>query len=114
MMYRAIDVQVLLEAATSGANAEFRMYVEDPHIPENHGLWHVRGQEGGKFSAEKRSDDGSHDFAIAIGPLTQAILGEPSLGSLVRQGAVEVRNPAGLHSAERALPPHPTFCLDFF
>lgn len=114
MMYRAVDVRALLEAATSASDAEFRVLVVDPHMPENHGVWHVRGQAGGTLTAEKRAEDGGHDFSIAVGPFTQAVLGEPSLASLARQGAVDVRNPAGLLSAERALPHHPTFCLDFF
>ena len=110
MMYRALDVPALLETISCEETGEFFMLVDDPHMESNRGPWRVRFGEG---TTEVEKAD-AVDFEIGIGAFSQALLGEPSLTAVARQGAVKVTGESGFRSACRLLSPFPTFCLDFF
>ena len=110
MMYRLTDVPGVLRTIRSEQQGEFAFEVEDPAMTENQGPWKVRfGPEG--TEVEK---GGSPDFSIGIPALSQAVLGEPSFEAVAHQGAVDVKNRNGFDAAKRLLPPHPTYCMDFF
>lgn len=110
MMYRAVDVLTVLNSIPCEEDLEFSFTIDDPHLSENTGPWTVRGSKG--IVSVEKSDES--DFEIGIQPFTQAALGEPSLGTVLRHGEVAVKNRKGLEAALRFFTPHPTFCLDFF
>jgi len=110
MQYRILDIPRVLGSVTADAEGEFCFEVDDPQLSENRGPWQVRFRSG-QTEVER---GGTPDFALGVGALTQAVLGGPSFDDIVRQGAVIVSNPNGIASARKLLPPHPTFCMDFF
>ena len=110
VMYRVTDVPESLKAMRNRHKGEFSIRVIDDIIPENEGPWRV------SFSA-----DGTHvekaqkaDIEMPIGIFTQALLGEPSLNDMIRNGMVCQDKREALHSMELLLPPSPTYCTDFF
>lgn len=110
MQYRILDVAKVFATIQAEGAGEFSFGVDDPHLPENRGPWHVHFKDG-QTQIER---GGVPDFSIGIGALTQAVLGGPSFSDVQRQGAVSVSRPDGATAASRFLPPHPTFCMDFF
>lgn len=109
-MFRVTDVPAVLRAVKTEESGEFRIAVEDDTIAENRGPWLVQYSKDGVSVTP--CDEA--DLAIDIRRFVQAMLGEPCLADLARNGLVNVENPDGLRAAIRFLPPMPTVCLDFF
>lgn len=110
-MFRLLDVPLALRALKPRASGEFVMAVADPDIVENRGTWAVQYDSNG-VSVERTS--ASAGLEIEVRHLVQAVLGEPSLKSLVEQGFVEVADESQAIAAERLMEPSATYCADFF
>jgi predicted acetyltransferase len=105
VMYRALNVPVALESLASSGSGSFAIGVQDAVLPENDGPWQVCF-EGGSSSLSRAL---TADFELDERSVAQALLGQPSLDDLVRNGIA-----AGVDAAQRFLPPSPTFCIDYY
>ena len=110
VMYRAVDVPECLRAIKNRHKGEFTLRVIDPIIPDNEGPWHVSYSIDGT-RVEKSS---KADIELSIGHFTQALLGQPSLNDMMRNGMICEKDREALHGMEILLPPCPTYCTDFF
>ena len=109
-MYRALHVPRCLSALSTRETGAFSIEVHDELLPGNRGPWRVGFSPG-----EVKVEPCAHaDLVTDIRAFTQALLGEPSLASLMRHGLVQVRSEEALRNAERLLPSFPTYCLDQF
>jgi predicted acetyltransferase len=110
VMYRATDVPALLRALKPEGSGEFTVLVPDNEIPQNVGPWKV------EFSPKEVSVEASEtaDIELPIQTFVQALLGEPSLTDLIRNGLVCSKSEKALLAAQLLLPPSPTYCSDFF
>jgi predicted acetyltransferase len=110
VMYRVIDVPESLRAMRNKHKGEFTLAIDDSILQENSGPWHVSfSADGTRVERTK-----SAQIRMTIGRFTQALLGEPSLNDMIRNGTVCCENREALHSMELLLPPSPTYCTDFF
>lgn len=105
VMYRLLNFQDALTQMTSTGTGEFSVAIQDSDIPENNGSWQVCFADGKTNVSRTGRSDTEWDARSAV----QALLGQPSLNDLVRNGVV--RDSAG---ARLLLPPIPTFCIDYF
>jgi predicted acetyltransferase len=110
IMYRVLDVPASLQAQSSQGSGEFTIAIDDPHLPENCGPWKVTYNSEG--TVVERADHAC--ITLNIWRFTQALLGEPSLGDLERNGLVASTSAAELKAAEQLLPPLPVTCLEAF
>ncbi len=110
IMYRVTDVPAALAGVQSFGLGSFTFQVIDDVVPENCGPWLVTFNLEGVTIVPAVTAD----FTITIQAFTQALLGEPSLGDLVRNGMIDVHREEGLASAEFLLPPSRVYCLEFF
>jgi predicted acetyltransferase len=113
-MYRVVHLPRTLAALHSEGTGQFTLAVEDPHLPENQGPWRVSFEDGVTRVEPTGGASGDADLVTTIGHFTQAVLGEPSLGQLIRQGFVTVHDPAAADAAQRWLTPQRIFCLEAF
>ncbi|HWA82181.1 MAG TPA: sterol carrier protein domain-containing protein, partial [Fimbriimonadaceae bacterium] len=105
IMYRLVNLPAALEQLDSSGSGEFSIAVHDPDLPENSGPWKVRFEGGGTRVSQVDDAAISLDARSAV----QALLGQPSLDDLIRNGVVD-----DSEDARRLLPPSPTFCIDHF
>lgn len=81
-MTRVVNVKQVLEGLRHPeGSGSYTLSVEDPFLPENHGLWQVRWQEG-QATAEK-ADTGAPDLSLDIQGLTQLAVGTVDLDGLL-------------------------------
>ena len=109
-MYRVVDVKLALSSLVSTFEGSFEFAVEDDVCPWNAGVWKVGFGPSGT-DVVPGSDPG---FRIDVRHLVQAIMGQPSLSDLLREGKVEVTRQADLESAVQSLEPVPVVCMEFF
>lgn len=110
IMYRIVDVPGALSKVKRERSGEFCLRVIDRDEPANDGAWNVCF--GPEVSRVERGGD--PDFEMEIGTLTQAFLGNPSLGSILAQGQAKVFRDSGAQEALRFFLPANVHCLDFF
>lgn len=109
-MFRAVHLERALQALRPLSEGEFTFEVQDPVVPENNGPWCVQySPHGVEVSPAKEAD-----LSMSIQTFTQAFFGQPSLGSLVAQGLVEVRDATRAEAAMRLLTPMQVALYDFF
>lgn len=106
IMFRILDVEKALRPVFARFGGGVSIRVNDPDIQENSRSWRL--DEYGVSACEEG------DIRLGIGALTQALLGEPSFGDLVRHGAVQCGSEDALAKALRVFPPGRSFCMDFF
>jgi predicted acetyltransferase len=109
IMFRVVDVPRALRELRPRGEGEFTLRVADDLFTGNEGPWRVRfspaGVEVGPASEAEIELDVRH-FA-------QALLGEPSLDDLLRNGLACASGGAA-EAARNLLPPLPVYCSDFF
>lgn len=110
VMYRVTDVPGALRCLKPCAEGEFTLAVEDEMIPENRGPWRIR------FGADSVQVEPSPtaDVTMTAQAFVQALLGEPSIDDMARNGMVCCSNETSLRAARALLTPSPTFCSDYF
>ncbi len=105
IMFRVLNFPAALESLSVPGTGEFSVGVHDPEIPENDGPWQVCYAHG--KSQVLRAD--STELRFEPQSMAQALIGQPSLDDLTRNGLV-----ADVEAARRFLSPLPTYCMDFF
>jgi len=110
VMYRVTDVPAALALVKTEATGAFTFSVADDLIPENRGPWLASYSPTGVTLSKAATAD----LEFTVQTFTQALLGDPSLRDLVRNGLVEPRSEAALKAAEALLPACPVLCLDPF
>lgn len=110
VMYRVCDVPAALRSLKPSESGEFSLEVDDPLVPENRGPWRVRFSPSG-VEVEKTAQA---DLQMSPQTLVQALLGQPSLEDLARNGLICPANRGALGQAAKLLPPLPVYCTDFF
>ncbi len=110
IMFRTTDVPAALREVRSSGTGSFTLRVHDSVVPENEGPWRVSFSPSGVI-VEACETAG---LEMTIQAFTQALLGEPSLEDLARNGLVDVRDQADLEGAKTLLPPARTYCMEFF
>jgi predicted acetyltransferase len=113
-MFRVTDVPGALlnlkpDPSLAGA---FTLSVGDHLVEQNQGPFQVTFSNG-KVDVEAVSTSNA-DFSLDIRNFAQALLGEPNLDDLARQGRVEVNSNEGFAAAKLLLPPRSVCCMDFF
>jgi predicted acetyltransferase len=105
VMYRALNVPAALESLASSGSGSFTIGVRDEILPANNGPWQV-SFEGG---ITKVVPGQSAEIELDDRAVVQALLGQPSLSDLIRNGFAP-----SVDSAQRLLPPSPTYCIDYY
>lgn len=110
IMMRAVNVEAAIRRLRPSASGELTFEVLDELIPENRGPWRA------SFSENRVEIDkcGQADLTFDSGSFACALMGEPSVLDLARNGLVQVRESAAVSAAARLLPPLPVSCWDFF
>ncbi|MBL1150205.1 MAG: GNAT family N-acetyltransferase [Armatimonadetes bacterium] len=106
VMYRVFDVPKAISYLRPTTSGEFTIRVADSFAG---GTWRVKYDPAGIVVTQADHAE----IRMSLGHFTQALLGEPSLSDLARQGLAEA-DPVALQSAVRLFTPHPTYCMDFF
>jgi predicted acetyltransferase len=105
VMYRLLDLPSAFDQLSSSGEGEFSLSIQDQEIPENNGPWQIC-YAGGKTRIERCE---TAELQLDAHTMVQALLGQPSLDDLVRNGMAQDCEPA-----RRLLPPLPVYCMDFF
>lgn len=113
IMFRVCDVPGAISRLSADGTGTFTIGILDDVISENRGPWLV-AFESDSVQVELLASEDQADFELPIDLFAAALLGEPSLSDLVRNGLVTVHNERGLQAALHLLPPLPTTCYDFF
>lgn len=109
-MFRALEVPNALRRLVPESSGEFRIRVDDSHLPANVGPWQVRfGLDGVEVSPTKVAD-----LELGIAAFSQALMGEPSLEVLLHAGKVASHDEAATRAARALLSPRPTILMDYF
>ncbi len=114
IMFRVTDVPAALQALKPPKDlmGSFSFAVSDYLVEENRGPFNVNFSDGSvQVDFEPTA---SPDFSLDIRNFAQALLGEPNLGDLMRQGRVDVFDEQGFAEASQLLPSSSVCCLDFF
>lgn len=110
VMYRVTDVPAALRTLCPASDGLFTLGIIDDVVPENQGPWRVRFSPGG-VEVEPAV---SADITMSVHSFAQALLGEPSVEEMARNGWVDCSNANSLRAAQALLPASPTYCTDFF
>jgi predicted acetyltransferase len=110
IMFRALNVPSCLRKLRPAGSGEFSLRVLDSEVPENEGPWRVRFRPD-CVDVEACSDA---DLSLSVSSFTQALLGQPCLEDLVRNGSVSFSRAEAFDAARCLLPGSPVFCSEFF
>jgi predicted acetyltransferase len=108
--FRVVDVPGTIRSLATTASGAFRFSVSDGQLPANNGPWRVSFSPAG---VEVAPCDKS-DIHFSVQTLTQAVMGEPSLATLLRQGFVTSVDEAAATAACTLLTPQRVYCLEVF
>lgn len=108
--FRVIDVPGTISSLKTTASGEFRFSVGDEQLPANNGPWHVSFSPGGVEVAP--CDEADIHFSVQM--LAQAVMGEPSLATLLTQGFVTAGDEAAATAACALLTEQRVYCLEVF
>jgi predicted acetyltransferase len=110
IMFRVLDVPGSLRALKPSSSGSFTVEVMDDELPENRGPWRVA------FSPNGVEVDAcaSAGLVLDVRRFAQALLGEPSLATLVMNDLVQVGCESDAAAAQSLLPASPTLCLEYF
>ena len=110
IMMRAVNVEAAVTRLRPTESGEFTFEVQDDLIPENRGPWRAA------FSSDSVSLEKSvsADLSFDSRTFACALMGEPSVLDLARNGLIQVRNRNALSAAARLISPIPVSCWDFF
>ncbi|MEZ6070345.1 MAG: GNAT family N-acetyltransferase [Pirellulales bacterium] len=108
--FRIVDVPGAIAALRTNASGEFRFQLSDEQLPENDGPWRVAFSPAGVNVTP--CDEADLHFSVQT--LTQAVLGEPSLATLVARGYVRSHSESATAAAKALLTEQRVYCLEIF
>jgi len=109
-MFRVLNVPKALQALKPISTGSFSLGIHDDEIPENEGPWRVEFSPAG-VHVERCEKAG---ISMDIRRFAQALMGEPSLTSLLLNELVQVADSREAMTAQSLLPPLPCLCLEMF
>jgi predicted acetyltransferase len=105
-MFRVVDVRRALNPLAS-LGRPLRIEVLDRSADWNQGVWLVDGEV-------KPGPGRRPDVSTTVGSLAQMVLGARSARQLAADGALSASSLEAIEALEKAFPPAPVVCMDFF